>query len=105
MQALNPSAQTVRLGVSPMLSALIFPHLLQAYQETFPSSSLQLVENGSLSNRVLVLEGGLDAAIVSCDGPLPPSLGFYDLCTVDISFYVSASHPLAGKASLELSDI
>lgn len=55
-----------------MLSTLIFPHLLQSFHESFPNINLQMVENGTLSNKVMVLDNTLDAAIISCNDPLPP---------------------------------
>ena len=73
MNALKTAGQTIRLGVPPMLAALIFPQLLQAFHAAYPDVSLQMVENGSLTNRNLVLDGVLDApspplAAVTCAG-------------------------------------
>jgi len=105
MNALGKANQDVKLGVPPMLASLIFPHLLQAYRSSFPNTRLKMMENGTLTNKAMVLDGTLDAAIISCDGPLPASFGSCDLCSLDIFFYVSIDHPLAVNSSIELSSL
>ncbi|HIX59830.1 MAG TPA: LysR family transcriptional regulator [Candidatus Blautia gallistercoris] len=105
MHELGDAKQPVRLGVPPMLSALIFPRLFQASREHCPEIHLQLVENGTISNKELVLEGNLDAAIVSSDAPLPAAFGSYEMCSADIFFYLSATHPLASRKEIDLSEV
>ena len=41
------AGQTVHLGVSPMLSVLLFPRLLARFQRAFPAAKLELTEGGS----------------------------------------------------------
>lgn len=103
MNALGKANQDVKLGVPPMLASLIFPHLLQAYRSSFPNTRLKMMENGTLTNKAMVLDGTLDAAIISCDGSLPASFGSCDLCSLDIFFYVSIDNPIAINPSIELS--
>lgn len=105
INGLNQLNQTVKLGVPPMLSTLIFPHLLQSFHESFPNINLQMVENETLSNKVMVLDNTLDAAIISCNDPLPASLGFYDICSMDIYFYTSINNKLCTKTTINLSDL
>ena len=63
------------------------------------------MENGTISNKELVLEGNLDAAIVSSDAPLPAAFGSYEMCSADIFFYLSAAHPLASRKEIDLSEV
>ncbi len=105
MHELAETKQSVRLGVPPMLSALIFPRLFQAFRENYPEFDLQLVENGTLANKEALLEGTLDAAIISNDTRLPASFHSYELCSEDIFLYVSGKHPLASKSFVEFEDI
>ena len=104
-RALCGRDQTVRLGVPPMLSALVFPQLLQGFRDSFPQAGLQVVEKGTVSNRKLVLEGALDAAIVSHEPPDAPDLGSHCLGAAEICCYVSARHPLAGREKVSLPDL
>lgn len=105
MRELSRTKQTVRLGVPPMISALIFPRLFQEFQKEYPGDTLQLVENGTISNKELVLDGELDAAIISSDAPLQASFGSYEMCAADIFFYVSTKHRLASREEVRLSDL
>ena len=104
-RALRGQDQTVRLGVPPMLSALVFPQLLQSFRDSFPQAVLQVVEKGTVSNRALVQDGELDAAIVSHALPPAPDLGSHCLGTAEICCYVSPRHPLAGRKTVSLADL
>ena len=104
MHALGDTNQTVKLGVPPMLAALIFPQLLQSFHARFPQLRLQMIENGTLTNKSMVLDGTLDAAIISSNGPLPASFESCKLGTLNICLCVSADHPLASRQSVILSD-
>lgn len=104
MHALGDTNQTIKFGVPPMLASLIFPQLLQSFHTSFPHLHLQMIENGTLTNRSMVLDGMLDAAIVSCDEPLPPSFGSCKLSSLDICLCVSYDHPLAQRRCVSLAD-
>ena len=47
MRQFKNAGQTVHLGVSPMLSVLLFPRLLARFQRAFPAAKLELTEGGS----------------------------------------------------------
>ena len=54
----------------------------------------------------MVLDGTLDAAIISSKSSAPePSFDYCDLTTMDIFFYVSNQNPLANRPSISLSDL
>lgn len=104
MNALKTTDQTIKLGVPPMLATLIFPRLLQAFHTAWPEINLQMVENGSLTNRNMVSDGTLDAAIISSAAAPQPSFGCCDLSALEICFYVSNRHPLSQNASIRPED-
>lgn len=105
MNALAGEPQTLRFGVPPMLSALLFPRLLQTFHGKYPHIQLLVAENGTLTNKKLLLDGGLDAAMISTDSPLPSAFGSHLLCRLNIRLYISAHHPLAARSRTELSDL
>ncbi len=105
MHELGKAGRTVNLGVSPMLSALVFPRLLRAMRESCPGTEIRMTEGGSLSNKEMVLDGKLDAAVVSWESSLPPSLEILELCSMKIFFYVSARHKLAQNREVSLSQL
>lgn len=104
MNVIRKESQNVKLGVPPMLASLIFPGLLHAYRSNFPDARLQMIENGTLTNKTMVLDGTLDAAIISCDGSLPAAFHYTDLIPFSIYFYVSVQNPAASRASIDMKD-
>lgn len=105
MHTLGKTKHNVKIGVPPMLSSLIFPRLLKSCQTNFSNTKLKMIEHGTLTNRILVLDGTIDAAVISCIGSLPLSFGYCDLCSLDIFFYVSIDNPLAAQSSISLSSL
>ena len=62
------AGQTVHLGVSPMLSVLLFPRLLARFQRAFPAAKLELTEGGSQANIARVEEAaGVPLALLGED--------------------------------------
>lgn len=104
MDALSKEGQKVKLGVPPMLASLIFPKLLHSYRAAYPNAKLQMVENGTMTNKALVLDGTLDAASISCDGHLPDAFHACSLLPFHIFFYVSTHNPVASLPSVEIAD-
>ena len=67
MRQFKNAGQTVHLGVSPMLSVLLFPRLLARFQRAFPAAKLELTEGGSLAN----MAGAEEAAAIGGRAFLP----------------------------------
>lgn len=105
MWEMGSAKHSIKLGVPYMLSAIVFPQLFAAFCKEYPESRLQMVENGTLTNKAMILEGTLDAAMVSSDQSLGPSFRSCDLCSRNFYFYVSADHPLARCREVSLEDI
>ena len=104
MNVIRRESQIVKLGVPPMLASLIFPKLLHSYRSSFPNARLQMIENGTLTNKTMVTDGTLDAAIISCDGFLPAAFHYTDLLLFRIYFYVSGQNPLASQTSVDMEE-
>lgn len=104
MRAMGAKNQDIRLGVSPMLSILVFPPLIQSFHQAHPDARIHMYEHGSVTNKSMVLDGILDAAIIAADAPPSSLYGSCPLLPVHISLYVNASHPFKAKASVCLAD-
>lgn len=104
MQAFGAGSQRIRLGTPPMMATLIFPRLLQTFNARHPDIQLQMMEHGSLANRRMLLEGELDAALVSDSAAPPSTFGYCEFPPVRICFYVSERHPLAARPYVSLED-
>lgn len=105
MQALVSENPVIRLGTPPMMATLIFPRLLRAFSARHPDIRVEMMEHGSLANRRLLLEGRLDAALISAAATPPATFGYRELGLADICFYVSRHHALAARPFLCPEDI
>lgn len=105
MKQLGGAKHTLTLGLPAMSGSLVFADLLQALYTRSPGIHVQVIESGSLSNRQKVLDGTLDAAIITRNSSLPSGYGHIALRQVDICLYISASHRLAAKKALNIKDL
>lgn len=105
MKQLGTLNQTITLGVPAMSGSLVFADLLQALNTQSPDTHIQVIESGSLANRQKVLDHTLDAAIITRNGPLPSALSHIPLRHIEICLYISTSHSLAAKGTLNIEDL
>lgn len=105
MMAMGAKNQDVRLGVSPMLSILVFPPLIQMFHNLYPNTRIQMFEHGSVANKSMVLGGMLNAAVIASDVPPSSAYGSCPLIPTHISLYLSASHPLKGLHEISMADV
>lgn len=105
MTMLGNTNQVVKLGLPPMIGALVFPDILSSLRNAYPNMRLSIIEHGSLTNKSMVMDGTLDAAIMSSDGPLPSVLNYIDICTLDILFYTSIENPIACVPELNFEQL
>lgn len=54
----------VKLGLPPMIGALLFPNIFLEFNRSFPHIELQVIEKGSLVIQRLLDEGKLDLAFM-----------------------------------------
>lgn len=104
MEIVRKENQSLKLGVPPMLASLIFPQLLHSYRSSFPNAKLQMFENGTIISKAMVLDGTLDAAIISCKDPLPATFDYCDLVALNIFFYTSTNNPIAVHSTINIED-
>lgn len=105
IEKLKHSVKNVRVGIPPVLSAMVFPRLIHSFQENYPGEQLHVVENGTVTNKSLVAGGELDAAIISCNGPLSSFYDSYDLCQLEVLLYISEENPVSAYRLANISQI
>ena len=54
----------IRIGITPMLGAVLFPYILSKFREEHPMLELIVIEDGALSIGALIEKGELDVGIV-----------------------------------------
>lgn len=105
MAAAKDNNHEIKLGLPPTLGSLLFPDILQSLQLNYPGTLLSVVEHGSVANKPLILDGTLDAAIISGNEPLPSVFGSVDICTLKILFYTSIESPIAYMTQLDFEQL
>ena len=105
MKGLGAAKLQVNLGVPPMIGTMILPPVYDHMKKYYPETVLNIVEMGSLESRPKVMEGILDAAIVSADEKEHSYLDYVDIRDACISFYVSIDNKVACLKKLDLDVI
>ncbi|CUX47838.1 LysR family transcriptional regulator [Clostridium sp. C105KSO13] len=105
MTAMGNTNPAVNLGLPPMVGSLVFPDILANLQEAYPNTRLSIIEHGSLTNKSMVTDGTLDAAIISSTGPLSSALNYIDICNLDVLFYTSIENPIACMTEINFEQL
>ena len=105
MTHLGKANQEVKLGIPPMISSIVFSGIMKDLKKTYPMTSLAVTEHGSLTNKTLVSDAQLDAALISGGEPFPSSLETIDICDVPIHFYISIENPIACQSEVTFEDL
>lgn len=83
----------IRIGISTMLGAILFPYILRKFHDEHPSIELEVVEEGALTLTTLLEKGELDLGImVISEGS--PQLTMVPLMKSEILACFSAEHSL-----------
>lgn len=70
-----------------------------------PQIKIDVVEIGSLTNQQKILDGELDAALISTNAPVSAAFGGYLLARSRICLYVTADHPFAEREQISLREV
>ena len=100
MSILGRRRRPVRLGVPPMIGALVLPELHRSIERICPDLLLVTEELGA---KMLVQElknGTLDLAFISYCDALLPELEHIDFSPMEIVWCARTDHPLNGKGWL-----
>jgi LysR family hydrogen peroxide-inducible transcriptional activator len=94
----------VRLGVFPTLGPYLLPHVVPAIRARFPRLELLLVEEKTETLLTMLREGRLDAAVLAL--PLHEDwLEVEPMFEEPFLLAVPATHPLASKRELKMSEL
>ena len=96
---------TIRLGIPPMLSAIFFPDLMDAFHEEFPDIYLELSEYASVRACDMVQEEQLDIGLVNMEMYRIDQFSNLVLADDKLVFCVHPSHHLAGEKKITAGKI
>ena len=105
MKFLGQSNQIIRMGLPPASATLFFPSIMHMLHRQSPQIKIDVVEIGSLTNQQKILDGELDAALISTHAPVSAAFGGYLLAQTRICLYVAADHPFAGREEISLREV
>ena len=105
MKFLGQSNQIIRMGLPPASATLFFPSIMHMLHRQSPQIKIDVVEIGSLTNQQKILDGELDAALISTNTLVSAAFGCYLLAQTRICLYVAADHPFAGQEEISLREV
>jgi DNA-binding transcriptional LysR family regulator len=104
VQAVNMLQRgTVRLGVSEAFTRAFLPTFIKKFRDQYPGISFHVVTYGAMRLFEMLIQDSLDAVLVY-GGPDSFDLSIVKQIFVKQRLLISATHPLASKKSLTLSD-
>ena len=105
MKFLGQSNQILRMGLPPASATLFFPSIMHMLHRQSPQIKIDIVEIGSLTDQQKILDGELDAALISTNAPVSAVFGGYLLARTRICLYVTADHPFAEREQISLREV
>lgn len=92
----------IRVGITPMLGAVLFPYILSKFREDYPLLELSVVEEGALSINALLEQGELDVGIVVVSEKFP-HLEMSPIIKSEIYVCLAQDNPLAERERIPFS--
>lgn len=101
MKLLHQKATSVRLGLPPMISALMIP-IISDFSREHPEISINCVHGSSGSLRKALQEDQVDVIIVSGSDSDFANQDSYRFSSQEIVYCVNEKHPLAGESNISI---
>ncbi len=105
MKVIGNSTEKIKIGVSPMLSMIIFSPLYNKIRREHPDLDIEMYEYGSLDTEDLITKEQLDLGIVILNETAENRFHIMPLKTLQLVYGVDRSHPLAGREKVSLQDL
>ena len=105
MSELGRRRRAVRLGMPPMIGAVVLPELCRALELRCPDLLVNIQELGAKALLQELVNDTLDLAFVSHSEPLPPELDSVGFSPMEIIWCARSDHPLASRESVTPGDL
>ncbi|MCW0232111.1 MAG: LysR family transcriptional regulator [Ferrovibrio sp.] len=99
------AAGEIRLGVFWTLSPFYAARLISSFADIVPGVIIRLREMSLTDLADALREGSIDLALTYDRGAEPEGLAFVELAALRPMVVLAADHPLAGRRSINLSDL
>ena len=95
----------LRLGVPPMIGALLLPQLFREFFSGHPEIDVTITEGGRRELLRLLDENHLDLVFLPHDRPIEAAYRSTAVAQLETVLCVSPSHPIAGRASISIAEL
>lgn len=100
----TPQKGTVKIGITPIMGALLFPHAFAVFQKQNPEVKVTIVEEGSLFIRSQLEAGELDLGMmITSNTPAP--LAVLPVTAGQIHVCLALNDPLSQQATIDLREL
>lgn len=98
---------TIKLGLSPLASSIVFPLLYKDVLEYAPNIHLEAIDCNRSESFTKLVNDEINYQITAGGRSEFPSssIAIKDFCTLGLMLYVCPNHPLAGRDSVTLAEI
>lgn len=94
----------IRVGITPMLGAVIFPYVLSKFRADHPALELIVIEEGALTIESLLERGELDVALMFMP-ETPPELAVSPIFRNEIHVCMSPDNPLSERERIAFTKL
>ena len=105
MADLSNQTRQLRLGVPPMIGALLLPRLYREFFSENPGLDVAITEGGRRELLRLLGENHLDLVFLPHDRPVEAAYRAAPVTRLETVFCVSRDHPLAGRTAVQIEDL
>ena len=105
MAELASQQRQLRLGIPPMIGALLLPRLCQEFFSHHPEVDVTITEGGRRELLRLLDEGHLDLVFLPHDRPVESAYRSAAVTQLETVFCVSRNHAFAKRSSIRLEDL
>lgn len=105
MISLGVKENNVRIGMPPMMGALMFPKIFSKFINDNPEIQFTIKENGAIKVLSLLMEDELDLSLLILQSHSNQSLEFHPLEEKDLKLYVNKKDPLAEKDLVSIKEL
>ena len=105
MEDLRHPANSIHLGLTPMIDAFLFTPILKAYLRENPDMHLSISEHGSERLEEAIKMNAIDCAIITHMDPISMDFMSIPIATVETVFCVNENNPLSQCDSIDINQI
>lgn len=105
MEQLSRRTRTLRLGIPPMIGALLLPRLYREFFSVHSSLEVSITEAGRRELLRLLEENQLDLVFLPHDRPVDSSYRAIAVTALETVLVANPEHPLAAQESAKIEDL